>query len=79
MKEGRDRYIRSLRYTFQARSYNIMAFVSSYLAIWALTGIILLVGWSFLFDTLLLQLGINDSLQTRQQQQLSINTIYAIV
>ena len=58
-----------------------MAFVSSYLAIWALTGVILLVGWSFLFDTLLLQLGINDSLQTRQQQQqqLSINTIYAIV
>jgi predicted metal-binding membrane protein len=82
VKEGRGKStIRSLRYTFQARSFNIMAFVSSYLAIWALTGIILLVGWSFLFDTLLLQLGINDSLQTRQQQQqqLSINTIYAIV
>lgn len=79
MKEGRDKStIRSLIHTFQTRSYNTMAFVSSYLAIWALTGIILLVGWSFLFDTLLLQLGINDSLQKRQQQ-LSINTIYAIV
>ena len=63
MKEARDKStIRSLRHTIQTRSYNIMAFVSSYLAIWALTGIILLVGWSFLFDMLLLQLGINDSL-----------------
>ena len=53
MKEARDKStIRSLRHTIQTRSYNIMAFVSSYLAIWALTGIILLVGWSFLFDTL---------------------------
>src|SRR4051794_4126156 len=34
MKEGRDKStIRSLRHTFQTRSYNTMAFVSSYLAI----------------------------------------------
>jgi predicted metal-binding membrane protein len=62
----------------QSKSPDIILFVSAYLAIWALTGIVLLVGWSFLFDTLLLQLGLNDG-QQQQQQLLSVNTIYGIV
>ena len=60
----------------QSKLPNIILFVSAYLAIWALTGVILLVGWSFFFDTLLPQLGRNDS---QQQQPLSSNIIYGIV
>jgi predicted metal-binding membrane protein len=73
--------IYSLRYALQSKSYHITLFVSSYLAIWALTGIALLVGWSFVLNSLLLQLGINDSQQQleQQEQQVSINTIYGIV
>lgn len=72
----------SLRYALQSKSYHITLFVSSYLAIWALTGIALLVGWSFVMDSLLLQLGMNDSHQhqlEQQEQQVSINIIYGIV
>jgi predicted metal-binding membrane protein len=73
--------IYSLRYALQSKSYHITLFVSSYLAIWALTGIALLVGWSFVLNSLLLQLGMNDSQQQleQQEQQVSINTIYGIV
>jgi predicted metal-binding membrane protein len=73
--------IYGLRYALQSKSYHITLFVSSYLAIWALTGIALLVGWSFVLNSLLLQLGINDSQQQleQQEQQVSINTIYGIV
>lgn len=53
-KEGNRRVTKSLRYAFQPKSYKITLFVASYLAIWALTGIVLLVGWSILLDTLLL-------------------------
>ncbi len=60
----------------KSKSPDIILFVSAYLAIWALTGIVLLAGWSFFFDTLFLQLGLNDS---QQQQLLSTNTIYGIV
>ena len=65
--EGGDKsnIIHRLRNILQSKSPNIILFVSAYLAIWALTGVILLVGWSFFFDTLLPQLGRNDS----QQQQ----------
>jgi Predicted metal-binding integral membrane protein (DUF2182) len=77
-EEGGDKsnIIHRLRNTLQSKSPVIILFVSAYLAIWALTGIVLLVGWSFFFDTLLLQLGLNDS---QQQQLLSANTIYGIV
>ena len=60
----------------QSKLPDIILFVSAYLAIWALTGIVLLVGWSFLFDTLLLQLGQSNG---QQQQLLSTNIIYGIV
>jgi predicted metal-binding membrane protein len=59
-------------------SANIILFVSSYLAIWALTGLILLIGWSFLLDSLLLQLGTNDGQQQQDQRQ-SIEAIYGIL
>lgn len=61
---------------FKPKTYNMMIFILSYLAIWAITGIVLLVGWSFFFDTLLLQLGLNSN---QQQQLLSTNSIYGIV
>jgi predicted metal-binding membrane protein len=71
--------IHGLRYKLKLKSSNIIIFVSAYLAIWALTGIVLLVGWSFLFDTLLFQFGgLNDS-QHQQQHLLPISTIYGIV
>ena len=71
--------IHRLRNTLQSKSPDIIIFVSAYLAIWALTGVVLLVGWSFFFVALLLQLGLNDSQQPQQQQLLSANTIYGIV
>ena len=64
--------LNSLRYRLRSKSYDIILFVSAYLVIWAVTGIILLVGWSFLLDTLILQLGLGNNQQ-------SINTIYGIV
>jgi predicted metal-binding membrane protein len=85
MKENENKrnasVIYGLRYALQSKSYRITVFVSSYLAIWALTGIALLSGWSFVLDSLLLQLGMNDSQQQleQQEQQVSINTIYGIV
>lgn len=82
IEKGGDKsnIIHKLRNTLQSKSPDIILFVSAYLAIWALTGIVLLVGWSFLFDTLLLQLGLNDGQQQPQLQQLlSVNTIYGIV
>jgi predicted metal-binding membrane protein len=80
MKKSRGRNaIYNLKYIFQKRPYNITAFVSAYLAIWALTGIILLVGWSLLLNILLLYLDFDHVLQMKQQQHLSINTIYAIL
>src|SRR5918996_51553 len=80
IEKGGDKsnIIHKLRNTLQSKSPDIILFVSAYLAIWALTGIVLLVGWSFLFDTPLLQLGLNDG-QQQQQQLLSVNTIYGIV
>lgn len=72
--------IHSLRYILQSKSYQISLFLSSYLAIWAVTGISLLIGWSVVLDTLLLQLGMNNSQQLEpEEQQISINTIHGIV
>jgi predicted metal-binding membrane protein len=68
--------IHRLRNMLQSKPVDIILFVSAYLAIWALTGLVLLVGWSFFFDTLLPQLGRNDS---QQQQLVSANVIYGIV
>lgn len=78
VEEGGDKsnIIRRLRNILQSKSLNIILFVSAYLAIWALIGVVLLVGWSFFFDTLLSQLGRNDS---QQQLPISANTIYGIV
>ncbi|MGA7370185.1 MAG: DUF2182 domain-containing protein [Nitrososphaeraceae archaeon] len=67
--------LNSLRSKLRSKSYDIILFVSAYLAIWALTGIILLVGWSLLLDTLLSHLGENDV----QDQFVLTNTIYGIV
>ena len=72
--------IHGFRYLLQSKSYQISLFLSSYLAIWVLTGISLLIGWSFVLDTLLLQLGMNDSQQIKPEEwQISINTIQGIV
>lgn len=79
MKDNDKSIVHTLKHIFRSRSYNIMLFVSSYLAIWAITGFFLLVSWSFFLDTLLLHLGINDSLQMKHQQQLPINTIYTVI
>jgi predicted metal-binding membrane protein len=66
----------NLSYVLRPKTYYLMIFILSYLAIWALTGVVLLVGWSFLFDTLLQQLEVNNN---HQLQLLSTNTIYGIV
>ena len=70
--EDENGALNSLRYRLRSKSYEIILFVSAYLVIWAVTGIILLVGWSFLLDTLILQLGLGNSHQ-------SITTIFGIV
>ena len=51
---------------FRPKTYNMMIFILSYLAIWAITGIVLLVGWSFLFDKQLLKLGLNINKQKKR-------------
>jgi predicted metal-binding membrane protein len=72
--------IHSLRYILQSKSYQISLFLSSYLAIWALTGISLFIGWSVVLDALLLQPGMNNSQQKEpEERQISINTIHGIV
>src|SRR5215204_5542155 len=72
--------IHSLRYILQSKSYQISLFLSSYLAIWALTGISLFIGWSVVLDALLLQPGMNNSQQMKpEERQISINTIHGIV
>jgi predicted metal-binding membrane protein len=76
-KDKRSIMTKRLRYLLQPKYDEITLFVSSYLAIWALTGIVLLVGWSFFLDTLLLQLELN--VDSAQQQQVTVNTIYGIV
>ena len=70
--EDENGALNRLRYRLRSKSYDIILFVSAYLVIWAVTGIILLVGWSFLLDTLILQLGLGNSQQ-------SITTIFGIV
>src|SRR5215203_4660191 len=72
--------IHSLRYILQSKSYQISLFLSSYLAIWALTGISLFIGWSVVLDALLLQPGMNSSQQMEpEERKISINTIHGIV
>jgi predicted metal-binding membrane protein len=72
--------IHSLRYILQSKSYQISLFISSYIAIWALTGISLFIGWSVGLDALLLQPGMNNSQQMEpEERQISINTIHGIV
>ena len=74
-EEGGDKrnFIHRWRNILQSKSPNIILFVLAYLAIWAVTGVVLLVGWSLFFDILLSQLGRSDS------QQQSTNIIYGIV
>lgn len=43
---------KSLRSKLRSKPYEIILFASAYLAIWALTGLVLLIGWSLLFDTI---------------------------
>jgi predicted metal-binding membrane protein len=73
---SKSNVIQRLRSTLLSKPVDIILFVSAYLAIWALIGVVLLVGWSYFFDTLLPQLGRNDS---QQQQLVSANIIYGIV
>lgn len=70
--EDENGTLNSLKYRLRSKSYDIILFVSAYLVIWAVTGIILLVGWSFLLDILILQLGLGNGQQ-------SINIIFGIV
>ena len=76
--EGNSNIVHSLGYMLKLKSSNIVIFISAYLAIWALTGVVLLVGWSFLFDTLLLQLGANND-NAQQEQVTTTTTVYGIV
>jgi predicted metal-binding membrane protein len=62
--------LKSLRSKLRSKPYEIILFASAYLAIWALTGLVLLVGWSLLFDTVLSHLG---------DQLVLIHAIYGIV
>src|SRR5918995_5057201 len=77
IEKGGDKsnIIHKLRNTLQSKSPDIILFVSAYLAIWALTGIVLLVGWSFLFDTLLLQLGANSDIAQQEHSHLINNRL----
>jgi predicted metal-binding membrane protein len=80
--QDKRRKIHNLSYVFRLKTYYLMVFILSYLAIWAIIGIVLLIGWSYALDILLTQLGINDILNSQQQQQteqFSINTIYGIL
>jgi predicted metal-binding membrane protein len=80
--QNKRRKIYNLSYMFRPKTYYMMIFILSYLAIWAITGIVLLIGWSYALDILLPQLGINDiqhPQQQEQKEQLSINTIYGIL
>jgi predicted metal-binding membrane protein len=80
--QNKRRKIHNLSYVFRFKTYYMVIFILSYLAIWAIIGIVLLIGWSYALDILLTQLGINDVLNLQQQQQkeqLSINTIYGIL
>jgi predicted metal-binding membrane protein len=80
--QNKRRKIHNLSYVFRLKTYYMVIFILSYLAIWAIIGIVLLIGWSYALDILLTQLGINDILNSQQQQQkeqLSINTIYGIL
>jgi predicted metal-binding membrane protein len=66
--------LKRLRSKLRSKSYDIILFGSAYLAIWALTGIILLVGWSLLFGTIFSHLG-----ESNVQGLVLTNTIYGIV
>ncbi len=80
--QNKRRKISNLSYVFRLKTYYMVIFILSYLAIWAIIGIVLLIGWSYALDILLTQLGINDILNSQQQQQkeqLSTNTIYGIL
>ena len=80
--QNKRRKTYNLSYVLRPKTYYMMIFILSYLAIWAITGIILLIGWTYALDILLSQLGMNDIQQQHQQQQkdhLSINIIYGVL
>ena len=83
--QNKHRKTYNLSNVFRPKIYYMMIFILSYLAIWAITGIVLLIGWSYALDILLAQFGINDIQPQQQQQQqqqteqLSINTIYGVL
>lgn len=51
--QNKRRKIYNLSYVFRSKTYYMMIFILSYLAIWAITGIVLLIGWSYVLDILL--------------------------
>ncbi|MGH9975132.1 MAG: DUF2182 domain-containing protein, partial [Nitrososphaeraceae archaeon] len=74
----------NLSNAFRPKIYYMMIFILSYLVIWAIIGIVLLIGWSYALDILLAQLGMNDIQHQQQQQQQqkeqpSINTIFGVL
>ena len=72
----------NLSNVFRPKTYYLIIFILSYLAIWAITGIVLLIGWSYALDIILPQLGMNEiqhSHNQLQKEQLSINIIYGIL
>jgi len=80
--QNKRRKTYNLSNVLRPKTYYMMIFILSYLAIWAITGTILLIGWSYALDILLSQLGMNDIQQQHQQQQkdhLSINIIYGVL
>jgi len=71
--EGNDKSIRDRNRPFFANSANIILFVGSYLVIWAITGIVLLLAWSIPMNYFFIHLQSNH----HQQQQLQI--VYGII
>jgi predicted metal-binding membrane protein len=71
--EGNDKGIRDRNRPFFANSANMILFVGSYLVVWAITGIVLLLAWSIPMNYFFIHLQSNH----HQQQQLQI--VYGII
>jgi len=71
--EGNDKGIRDRNRPFFANSANMILFVGSYLLVWAITGIVLLLAWSIPMNYFFIHLQSNH----HQQQQLQI--VYGII
>ena len=73
--EGNDKGNRDRNRPFFANSANVIIFVGSYLVVWAMTGIALLLAWSIPMNYFFMHLQSNHHHQ--QQQQLQI--VYGII